>query len=582
MTQIGQTISGDDFKKRYGVGQTISGGEFRKAYGNTSSMPVSFPASEPAEVKEGFMKRFGKSVISAERGVGESIASGFVPLTNSFKEAQTSADQASAYGVRILQAIRKSKEEGKDTSGLERAYEIATGQSIYDVYKELNPAAEKTTNQALGEVAGVGLDVLSAGSYGAAAKGAKTGQLLTKSKIAAKIASKAGLGVVKKQAAKIPLAQKVAEGAVLGYGADVSSNMRSGDSSVKPGIGTTLGVGIPFASALIGGLTKRIAGFTTGSGKDVIQRAIDNPDAVDEAVKKFAKSPESQQDLVDVAKDSVVEYLQKRSEEYGNELSKLKLSKPVKKEAIVKDFIKEVKVFGGRLDDEGELFFESSKLTKTDRNNLLSVWDDIRQWKNVTPQGLDDLRQNIGNYISEFKAGGNTRADVILGNVKSSLTKYIDDAAPGYKKILQDYGQKTEIARNLLSELSQSGKAKPSTQLRQILNIFKKDPQVLKNLQEVMGEKNAKKLLNEIAGAILTGWTPEGKVQNWFRLISEGGAGVAAFAAGGVAPGLATLATGAALASPRIVGKAATATGKVVRSGATTAARRSAIKATNP
>ena len=132
--------------------------------------------------------------------------------------------------------------------------------------------------------------------------------------------------------------------------------------------------------------------------------------------------------------------------------------------------------------------------------------------------------------------------------------------------MLSQYGQQSQLAKTISKELSLSGSAKPSTQLNQIMRLFNKDPQVMKNLITVMGEKDANTFLNDLSGAILSDWIPAGKMGNYIRALGEGGAIGSSVLAGNPA---AATAAGASVAasSPRVVGTTAALAGKLGDTG---------------
>lgn len=375
------------------------------------------------------------------------------------------------------------------------------------------------------------------------------------------------------------LAKKVALSAATGYAYDVGSKLQDGKSTKKslvPGVGTAVGVAFPLASALVGALTKRVAGVLSGSGTDVINRAIKYPDAVKEAVHTYARTPEAKQELVGTANDAISTYLQTRGKNYSDSLSQLVPKGQLTKETAVTSFIDNIKKFGGTVGPKG-LEFSNSSLTKTDQNNLRQAFSTIKNWSDYSVPGLDTLRQAIGNHMADYSVLGNPRANVVLGSVKKDLTSYLDKNAAGYGQVLKNYGQQTELAKVLSKELSLGGQAKPSTQLNQVLRLFKKDPQLIKNLEATMGKEGASKFMNEISGAILSEWLPPGKLIPTLEAIGGSALGVGGYAAG---IGGATLApaalVGAGMSSPRIVGKAARLVGQAAQSGLTTGLKKGA------
>lgn len=369
---------------------------------------------------------------------------------------------------------------------------------------------------------------------------------------------------------------RTAIGAATGYAYDVGQNLQENKSikdSLKPGAGTVTGGLLPIVTKGLGTLAKASAGFTSGVGSDVIDRAIKNPNEVDVAVKKFASTPEAKQELVDSAKSSIQSYLQQRSSEYGESVNKLTSKVGFQgKQTAIDSFKNEISKFGGEIKN-GQVVFKDTTLTKADENNIKQAFSKINKWQNTSVKGMDGLRQAVGNLMDDFKVTGNSRANVILSKVKDSITKDLSKNVPGYSDVLKTYGSKTELANNVLKELSLKGSAKESTQLNQVLRLFKKDPQVVKQLSSIMGEKEVNSFLNDISGAILSEWAPKGVLSNIARAVGDIGLAGGAIMTGSTPLGLASLGTVAA-SSPRIVGKVARLSGKAQASGVSSIAKK--------
>lgn len=446
-------------------------------------------------------------------------------------------------------AILPGQKLGEDIGTLggyayERAKDALTGSHVADQYDLSAPSPL----QAIGDAANAALTV-GAGEVGAA----KT------------------------------LAGKVAGGAALGYGSDVATHAADENKvDLTPGLGTLFGSALPLSMRLVGALGKQVLAKTTGAGVDVLQRALENPEAIDKAVSTYATSPEAKQSLVDKAKAAIGDYLHQRSTTYGASMSTLTPTATLAPaDAAASTFTDKVAQFGGAIKN-GELAFTNTTLTPADQKNLGQAWELIKGWQPAQKGGevkdADNLRQAIGNLMDDFKLTGNTRANLVLGGVKDAVKQHVATNVPGYSGALAEYGQKSQTARNVLKELTLGGNAKPSTQLNMVMRIFKKDPSVRDGLVKVMGEKGADDFLNEVSGAILSDWFPPGVVGNATRLILEGGLGLAV--GHGFNPAAAATAAGAAAASsPRIVGKAATVLGRAAKAGVGTALERGAALA---
>lgn len=482
------------------IGQTISAEEFKKRYGGQSS---GFPSEAPAQVQRSFTERVG----------------------------------------RIADTIFGGGKVGEAIGGVYARYIDPQGRRL----AQMDPEFAK---QGFGGFGGTGV----------------TGK---------EIAGSALKGAVSVGAAALPgagsLVGKIAQGATLGYASDVAGKLEQNKVDLSPSVGTVVGAALPVVTKALGALTRRTLGTTSGAGNPVIKRAVENPNEVNAAIRTYAKDESSKQALVERTKSAIQEYLNKRSQVFGEGIAQTTFSKPFAKQEILTQFTDELSKFKGSVKN-GTLTFNSSKLTAADKADIKAFYQGLKEWTDFTPSGIEDLRQFIGNNMDDFAATKNSRASVVLGNLKKFVTNGLEERSPGYKKILGDYGKKTQLARDTLAELSlKSGNAKPSTQLNSIMRIFKKDPKIIEDLTEIMGPDEANRLLNEVSGAILSDALPSGMT----RQIIEGGftlGGLFSLFTGGIS--LPTLIGGAATASPRLVGEASTLAGKAIKKGVGTGIRR--------
>jgi len=221
-------------------------------------------------------KGIGSAIISNEKNFGDSIsaaATNILPKSVTGEAQLEEARQAKERSLQIeLAGLKKAKDSGGDTSKWLKMISETTGQHI-PTMDELYPAIKKTNLQVAGEAAGVLVDILSAGSYGNAAKGAETGKLLTGAaqkeatamagqKAVFDWADKTGATVVADAAKKttgqllkeigVNTMKRTAVGAGTGYAYDVANNLqegKTGTEAIKPGMGTAIGGTLP---ALVG------------------------------------------------------------------------------------------------------------------------------------------------------------------------------------------------------------------------------------------------------------------------------------------------------------------------------------------
>jgi len=190
----------------------------------------------------GFAKNAGKAFVDTVSSVGR-----FGESLGQAVNVQLHQEQADENNKRWMKSGNDYMKLSKNTNDQikqEMYYNLAqeafdkAGKGIQDILgKEI-----KTGREVIGEAGELALDVATAGTYGLAAKGAKTGVKLAKSTVptlASEVVKSAGKTTVK----------KVGVGAGLGYGLDVSMNLQNpekeGLSVLTPGFATLIGAGLP-------------------------------------------------------------------------------------------------------------------------------------------------------------------------------------------------------------------------------------------------------------------------------------------------------------------------------------------------
>lgn len=198
----------------------------------------------------GFLGNFGKAFVEniapSEVGLGKTIGA-IATDPSIYVDAHNSIIDTN---LKLKKLIEEKDARGEDTTKLKRIYndnaDLAGEQSrsIDEITQAL-----PTNNQAIGQIAGTALDVLSAGSYSKGARALTTGALGKAKPLAVEAIQAVAkpTGLITKQGAA-----KVLGGAGLGYGYDVTQGLqgnrgedRKDGNAFIPGAGTLVGGLIP-------------------------------------------------------------------------------------------------------------------------------------------------------------------------------------------------------------------------------------------------------------------------------------------------------------------------------------------------
>lgn len=243
------------------------------------------PVEQPQE--EGLLKRMGKALISSEIAAGNMIGTAISSVTQR-KSIESTIKGYNDAGDKWTEMAKKETDPNKKQMYLKNAQQSYSDASkVWDeVIGMENLEKGSNIKQVAGAFGGVALDIATAGTYGSAAKLAKSGQLL-------KPVLKTAIPTVAKEVVATgvkSLAKKSAVGAGIGYGYDVTQSMQAGESLpdiLTPGYGTLVGAAIPIGVAGAKGVYTGTKAIAKGIGKGISKVAQYGADISDEAVADY-------------------------------------------------------------------------------------------------------------------------------------------------------------------------------------------------------------------------------------------------------------------------------------------------------
>lgn len=344
------------------------------------------------------------------------------------------------------------------------------------------------------------------------------------------------------------------------------SAVQSGD--VKTGATTAAAnmIGTPLihgAGKLAGAIAKTISSGLSGVPVATIEKAFRDPDVVRKAITESTMQGENALEAVMSKVDTAFKDLKNaRSENYLANLKKAAEAEPIiislagTKKKLAESFGK----FNINL-KEGLVDASQSKLPSKFQKTLQGVVDELNAWSDTSPLGMDTLITRLQNLATEGSSKGEAQFNKILGEVTGDLNKYVNKKAPLVGKLRSEYADQSKVIDRITDELFNG---KESMTSRKLANIFNPKNTLHKSIVSELGDKTGKDLLADIAGVVLSKATPEGLGKYLTSII---GTGTVAAAFSNPAT-LAALPGLAAASSPRLVGEAAMAAGKLAPAAA--------------
>jgi len=343
---------------------------------------------------------------------------------------------------------------------------------------------------------------------------------------------------------------------VFGIGAattpgKVSAALRTAEKAVNPI--TQAGRIAKYPAKAAGIVASEILGLTSGTGSKPIIEAFNAAVAGGERGKEFLtqmRNPENVDSLVKAADLSLQDMLRKKNAEYqslrtgiSQDFTALDIS-PIQQK--VSEQMRSLVSREGDVVDPNAL------------KALNEAQDIINNWSDLTPIGLDGLKQRIYTLAPLDQPNTYRAIKSLYDQVKDTIVKQ----APEYADMMKKYSEASDLINEIKRTLSINPQATVDTKIRKLLSTmrdnvnasFGRRAELVSELEKASGRQ----ILSGLAGASLSPLTPRGLA----RIVPPAG-GVVALGSGGASiPGWLA---GLASTSPRLVGEAAYGTGLLQR-----------------
>ena len=294
-------------------------------------------------------------------------------------------------------------------------------------------------------------------------------------------------------------------------------------------------------------LTKGTLGVTTGVGKAPIEEAIKAGEAnVLSGTTTFAENMRNpaRSDAVDIARQALDSIRQAKNQQYRGGMVDISKDKSI----LSFDDIDLAK-----LNTEGIGTYKGKVINERAANAMNEVKSAINEWKNAdptefhTPEGMDKLKQKVGGILESLPYEQGT-ARTAVQNMYNSIKGTISKQAPTYSKVMSEYGEASDLIKEIEKSLSLGKKASADTAMRKLQSIMRNN--VTSNYGQRVGA--AEELIN--AGA--TELKPALAGQSMSAMLPRGlGGQIETY--GGLLAALSnpSVLMAAPLASPRIMGE---------------------------
>lgn len=330
------------------------------------------------------------------------------------------------------------------------------------------------------------------------------------------------------------------------------------------GTGAMFGGAIPGsvkAAGLLGAGTKRaisstaknLLGLSTGAGSEAVSGAYQAGKQGGTAFLDNLRGKVPFTDVLDEAKTALTQMRIDRSNQYRQGMAGVSADKTVLDFAPIESAVNSLRSMGSF---KGQVIGKNAAGTVDELSDLVSRWKSLDPAEFHTPEGLDALKQAIGDIrdATQFGSPARRAADTAYNAVKGQITKQ----APTYSKVMKDYTEASELIKEIERSLVGTDKTAADTAMRKLQSLMRNNVNTNYGNRLDLArklEQNGAEILPAVAGQALSSATPRG-----LQGLASSGAGLV---------GLATMnpymLASLPATSPRLVGEVAYGLGALNR-----------------
>lgn len=300
------------------------------------------------------------------------------------------------------------------------------------------------------------------------------------------------------------------------------------------------------------GLAKNTLGLASGVGGEAVGTAYQ---AGKTGGTKFLDNMRGNvpfTDVLDDAKSALSKMRVDRGTQYRQGMAGVSADKTVIDFKPIETAVNSLKSMGNY---KGQVINKNASGAVDEISDLVNQWKGLDPKEFHTPEGLDALKQAIGDMrdATQFGTPARKAADTAYNAVKAEITTQ----APTYAKVMKDYSEASETLAEIERALSLGNKAAADTSMRKLQSLMRNNVNTnygnRLDLAKVLESKGAE-ILPAVAGQQMSSLTPRGLQA---ATASIGGAGALALnpAALALLP----------MTSPRLIGEAAYGLGAMNR-----------------
>jgi len=254
-------------------------------------------------------------------------------------------------------------------------------------------------------------------------------------------------------------------------------------------------------------------GLTTGAGGESIKQAFKTgyenvPDVVT-PFKAHLRGEAPITDVLETAQNALGQIKATKNAQYVDNMSKLKTDRTVLDMTPILNDLNSVQQTGTF---KGKVIKPSTVKTQQEISQVVNDWAKQDPAQFHTPEGLDALKQRIGDIVEgqEYGSSARTIAEKMYNSVKNQIVKQ----APVYENTMKQYSEASQLIKEIERSLSLGKNAAADTAVRKLQSITRNNAntnygQRLSLVQE-LERQGASSIIPNLAAQSLSSLTPRG------------------------------------------------------------------------
>ena len=160
-------------------------------------------------------------------------------------------------------------------------------------------------------------------------------------------------------------------------------------------------------------------------------------------------------------------------------------------------------------DDGIKLNFDNSTITqKASQKQISEMFDDIINWTDDTPEGLDVLKQRVQD---RFLGGeGTKKADRFSTIVSNQIKDKVVAQVPEYAEMTRKYGEITDMMNDINKVLKVGDDKAKMTAMTRLQQTMKDNLSMRKDMLDTLEELSGMDISASISGSALKSLVPKG------------------------------------------------------------------------